>query len=51
MARNRLYRIGISNNLEEIEDDFIVLGRLNDSWEIFEKNRNYTAFLLTRKFN
>lgn len=51
MARNRLYRIGISNNLEEIEEDFIILGRLNDSWERFEKNRNYTAFLLTRKFN
>jgi hypothetical protein len=28
-ARTRLYRMGISNNLEEIEEDFEVLGRLN----------------------
>lgn len=48
-ARTRLYRIGISNNLEEIEEDFEVLGRLNEKWELFEKNRDYDAFLLTRK--
>jgi hypothetical protein len=28
-ARTRLYRIGISNNLEEIEKDFTVLGLFN----------------------
>jgi hypothetical protein len=48
-ARTRLYRMGISNNLQEIEEDFEVLGRLNEKWELFEKNRDYDAFLLTRK--
>ncbi len=48
-ARTRLYRMGISNNLEEIKEDFEVLGRIEDKWERFEKNRDYDAFLLTRK--
>ena len=48
-SRTRLYRIGISNNLKEIQADFIVLGLFQGVWEIFEKNKNYTAFLVTRK--
>ena len=50
-ARTRLYQMGISNNLEEILEDFIVVGILDDSWEIFKKNKNYTTFLITRKWN
>ena len=49
-ARNRLYRMGISNNFEEINEDFYVYGLLNDKkWSLFEKNKNYSAFLIIRK--
>jgi hypothetical protein len=48
-SRTRLYRIGISNNLEEIEKDFVVLGYLNDKWELFERNKDYIAFVIKRK--
>lgn len=49
-VRTRLYRIGITNNLEEIQKDFHVFGLKNDSWEKFEKGVNYDAFLVKRKF-
>jgi hypothetical protein len=48
-SRTRLYKMGISKHLEEIEEDFQVFGFINDSLEKFRKNRNYHAFLLTRK--
>jgi hypothetical protein len=44
-----LYRIGVSNHLEEIEEDFIMWGYINEKWEIFNKNRDYSAFLIKRK--
>ena len=48
-ARTRLYRIGLSNNLEQIEEDFLLLGNINDKWEKFKKNRDYSAFLIKKK--
>lgn len=50
-ARTRLYRMGISNNLEEITKDFEVLGfRIdNEEWENFVIGEEYTAFLITKK--
>ena len=48
-ARTRLYRIGISNNLVEIEKDYIVFGYFLDKWEQFTKNKDYSAFLIRRK--
>jgi hypothetical protein len=49
-ARTRLYRMGISNYLEEISKDFIVFGLTEHSkWEIFKKNITYGAFLIRRK--
>ena len=49
LARNRLYRMGIANNLEEINNRFIVLGLLEDKrWVVFEKNTNYQAFLIIK---
>jgi hypothetical protein len=48
-ARTRLYRMGISNNLEIIENDFYVLGQKGDYWYPFEKNVDYDAFLVKRK--
>lgn len=47
--RNRLYRIGISNNIQLIEQEFVVMGLTEDGWEIFMKNRVYEAFLVKRK--
>lgn len=49
-VRTRLYRMGITNNLAEIESDFIVLGyNKNEEWEKFVVGEDYEAFLLTKK--
>jgi hypothetical protein len=48
-SRTRLYQIGIANNLKEIEEGFYVWGEYDEKWEAFQKNKNYTAFLVTRK--
>jgi hypothetical protein len=49
LARTRLYRIGISNALDDINKDFDVRGYLDDKWETFERNRDYSIFFITRK--
>jgi hypothetical protein len=49
-ARTRLYRMGINNNLEEIENDFYIFGLKNDKWLKFQKNAAYEAFLVKRKW-
>jgi len=48
-VRTRLYRMGITNNLAEIAEDFFVLGLKNDKWESFLIGEDYEAFLVTRK--
>ena len=48
-ARTRLYRIGISNYLEEIQKNFKVSGFINGDLEDFKKNRDYSIFLIKRK--
>ncbi len=49
-ARTRLYRMGITNNLESIKQDFYVFGLTEvKSWEPFRKNIAYGAFLVRRK--
>ena len=51
-ARTRLYRMGITNNLAEISQDFIVLGyNSKENWEEFIVGEDYEAFLLTNKDN
>jgi hypothetical protein len=49
IARTRLYRIGIANNLNEIQKDFEVLGLKDGMWHKFKKGENYEAFLVERK--
>lgn len=49
-ARTRLYRIGISNNLAEILQDFDIYGLMNGEWYEFKKNIAYDAFLIRRKY-
>ncbi len=51
-VRTRLYRMGITNNLTEISEDFIVLGyNSQGNWEEFIVGEDYEAFLLTKKDN
>ena len=46
-ARTRLYRIGISNNLEELTKDFKIFGFLdNIGWVEYRKNEDYSAFYI-----
>ena len=49
-ARTRLYRMGITNNLAEINEDFVVHGyTMNGIWEEFQIGEDYEAFLITKK--
>ena len=48
-SRTRLYRMGITKYLSEIENDFVIYGETEIGWEIFKKNIEYDAFLVTRK--
>lgn len=48
-ARTRLYRMGITINLQEVLVDFQVYGLSNDTWLAFEKGKEYEAFLVKRK--
>jgi len=48
-ARTRLYRIGITNNIEAIESDFEVFGLAEQKWQPFKKAVEYDAFLVKRK--
>ena len=42
--------MGITNNLAEIETDFIVLGYTkNEEWEKFVVGEDYEAFLLRKR--
>ena len=48
-SRTRLYRIGITKYLPEIEMDFDIYGLHEGEWEYFEKGIVYEAFLVKRK--
>ena len=50
-VRTRLYRMGISNNIEEIKADFNVYGLslATNVWEEFIIGEDYEAFLITKK--
>ena len=51
-VRTRLYRMGITNNLAEISEDFLVFGYNKEgNWEPFITGEDYEAFLLTKKDN
>lgn len=48
-ARNRLYRMAISNNITELSKDFDFLGQFHRKWELFQGGRAYDAFLIRKK--
>ena len=50
IERTRLYRMALTINLEELTETFDIWGLKDaDGFEIFEKRRNYTGFLIKRK--
>lgn len=49
IARMRLYRIGITNNLAEINRDFNIYGLRENIWHDFKNGVWYEAFLIERK--
>jgi len=49
-VRTRLYRMGITNNLAEINEDFVVYGLTDKGiWDDFVVGEDYEAFLITKK--
>ena len=49
-ARTRLYRMGITNNLAEISEDFHIFRYTKtEEWVRFEIGEDYEAFLVTKK--
>lgn len=49
-VRTRLYRMGITNNLVEIQEDFYVYGmKTDETFEDFIVGEDYIGFLITRK--
>ena len=48
-ARTRLYRMGITNNLENIEKNYMIYGLTTKGWEKFKKSIEYAAFLVQKK--
>ena len=49
-VRTRLYRMGITNNLVEIQKDFYVYGmKIDETFEDFIVGEDYIGFLITRK--
>lgn len=48
-SRTRLYRIGITKYLDEVRQDFLLYGLINGEWELFDKEVDYTAFVVKRK--
>ena len=48
-ARTRLYRIGITNNLPDIENMYFIFGLTEKGWEKFKAGIKYAAFLVQKK--
>jgi hypothetical protein len=48
-SRNRLYRRLISNHLVHIPNGHLLYGLVGQKWYLFEKNQNYSGFMLEHK--
>ena len=48
-ARTRLYRMGVNKYLDEVQKDFNIFGMLEGEWHKFQKEVDYTAFVVRRK--
>lgn len=49
-SRTRLYQMGLAGNLEEIRKTLEVMGYADGEWLHFERNVNYEAFMVFRKY-
>ena len=48
-ARTRLYQMGLAKHLEAAQKDFDIWGEHEEVFEVFQKDRAYTAFIAARK--
>lgn len=48
-SRTRLYQMGIAIYLETLHQDFQIFGLMHDNWQVFEKGKNFEAFLIRRR--
>lgn len=48
-ARTRLYQMGIAKYVQEISEDFIVMGLRVNGWESFQLRVEYEGFLFRRR--
>jgi hypothetical protein len=48
-SRTRLYRMGVSKYFDEVKHDFYIFGMHDGEWHEFEKETDYTAFVVRRK--
>ena len=48
-SRTRLYRINLNKYIEAAENDFHIIGQIEDEWETYEKGNHYKAFLVQKK--
>jgi hypothetical protein len=49
-ARTRLYRKGIAQYFDEMQNDFYLYGQIGDNFVEFEIGKDYDGFLAQRKF-
>jgi hypothetical protein len=50
LVRKRLYRMVLNINYLDIVRDFEILGFFKGNWQDFQKNKDYEAFLIKRKY-
>lgn len=48
-ARTRLYRMGINRYFDVAENDFYIMGKYQNAWERYEKDKDYHSFAVHRK--
>jgi hypothetical protein len=48
-VRNRLYQMAISKYFDELSETFDIKGAIDKKWLPYEKNINYSAFLISLK--
>lgn len=48
-SRTRLHRMGINKYLDDVQNDFVIYGEIENGWEEFKKDVDYSAFLVKRK--
>lgn len=50
-ARTRLYQIAAEQELKNFEEHFTIFGFSGDNFEVFQRNKNYSALAISLKIN